>query len=158
MAKSICIDISRCTYCRACEIACAAEHKGVALISVALVDGRVAVPINCRQCEKAPCITVCSPKALTKGKDGTIVVDSSKCNSCKFCIMACPFQAIQIDAVNKTVRICDLCPNRTEEGKAPACVATCPTRALTYDDLGQVLARSREKAARYIIRASGLKR
>lgn len=153
--KSIYVDISRCIYCRACEFACAREHKGTALISVVVLDEKIAVPMNCHQCENAVCITVCTPKALARDTHGAIVVDMTKCNGCRLCVMACPHKAVQIDLVNKVVRICDLCASRTKNGKAPACVLTCPTGALVYGEFEQLIERFKEKAARDIVRNSG---
>lgn len=157
MTKSIFIDIPRCINCRACEIACAREHKGISLISPVVVDEKWAVPISCRQCEKAPCIEICTPKALVRNAEGAIIVDPAKCNGCRFCIMACPYKAVQNDLANRIVRICDLCTDRLREGKRPVCVLTCPTNALIFDEFDQVLERLRERAARKMIKASGLK-
>ena len=158
MAKSIFIDIPRCINCRACEIACAREHKGISLISPVIVDEKFAVPISCRQCEKAPCIEICAPKALIRSKEGAIIVDPTKCNGCRFCIMVCPYKAVQNDLVNKIVIICDLCASRIQEGKEPVCISTCPTKALIYDEFDLLVERFKEKAARDIVKASGLRR
>lgn len=157
MAKSIFVDIARCIYCRACEIACAREHKGISLISVALVDERYAVPLNCRQCEKSPCIPICSPRAIVKSKEGILLVDPTKCNGCRLCIMVCPIGVIQFDYVKKIVRICDLCRNLLEEGREPTCIATCPTKALIYGEFDNITGRFRERAAAGIIKDTGLK-
>lgn len=160
MGKSIFVDIPRCIDCRACEIACAREHGGIPLISIVVIEEEVPVPISvpmsCRQCEKAPCIAVCTPKALIRSKKGAIIVDPAKCNSCRLCIMACPQKAIQIDLIRKIVSMCDLCLARTEGGRAPACVSTCPTKALIYDDFDHLVQQFKEKAARHIARAGGL--
>ncbi len=156
MAKSIFVDIRRCTYCRACEIACAREHKGIPLISPIVIDEKISVPISCRQCEKAPCITICTPKALVRNSDGAIIVDLTKCNGCRFCIMACPYKAIQNDPANKAVKLCDLCASRTRESRKPVCVSTCPTGALVYGELEQLMSMFKERAARDIIRTSAV--
>jgi Fe-S-cluster-containing dehydrogenase component len=39
---------------------------------------------------------------------------------------------------------CDLCASRTDGGKEPACVATCPTGALRYEEVEEVFKEEKE--------------
>jgi Fe-S-cluster-containing dehydrogenase component len=70
--------------------------------------------------------------------------------------MVCPFGILELDLVSKVMRKCDLCIHRLNEGKVPACVATCPARALTYDEFDAIMERMKEKAAKAIIGGVGL--
>ena len=157
MAKLIFVDVNRCMHCRSCELACAREHKGLSLVSVTLVDGSYSIPLSCRQCEKSPCISTCSPKAMARDEMGIITIEPKKCNGCKLCVMVCPFGAIQFDYVTKVVKVCDLCRERLQKDKLPACVATCPAKALMYDELDHVMQRIREEVGRGMVRGTDLR-
>lgn len=133
MSKRISVRSGRCLYCHSCEIACAREHNGPSRISVALKDGKKAVPVTCRQCKKAPCITICHTHAITRDERGVLIVDPKKCDGCKFCIMHCPFGVPVINPATHVAVICDLCSTRLKEGRKPACVSTCPAGALVYE-------------------------
>ena len=135
-------DPSRCIGCRACEIACAEVHMQAAMAQ-AMAQGLpfvtricviraagVSAPIQCRQCEDAPCATACPTGAVTS--DGrAIVVDADKCCACKACLAVCPVGAMQIAATpgqDKPVACkCDLCIGSADR---PACVSVCPAAAL----------------------------
>jgi NADPH-dependent glutamate synthase beta subunit-like oxidoreductase len=141
MTKLILALVYRCLHCHSCEIACAREHNGPPRISVTPVDERYSVPVSCRLCPDAPCITICHPKAIIRDEKGILDVNKL-CDSCKFCIMACPFRLPKINPVTHIAAICDLCPTRLEEGKAPACVSTCPAGALVYDEIDSATERA----------------
>ena len=111
----------------------------------------VTMPIQCRHCEDAPCANVCPVGAISQ-IDNTIIVDEGVCVGCKTCMMACPFGAmdlvplyqdgevvmqevLQLETEDGFVRKkcmvankCDLCTGR---GGGPACVESCPKKALT---------------------------
>jgi len=70
--------------------------------------------------------------------------------------MVCPFGVLELDYLNKVMRKCDLCIHRLNEGKLPACVTTCPARALAYDEFNTIMRRIKEKAARVIISGVGV--
>ena len=146
MPKAIYIDFDRCTYCQACEVACEREHEGLSGIFVATARC-LAVPLSCRHCDKAPCLAICYTQALTRGLEEAVVLDAAKCTGCKLCIFACPFGVISFNPTSKVAAKCDLCLKRLEEGKEPACVSTCPTRALHYSDYETFAERVKKRAA-----------
>lgn len=156
-------DPARCIGCRACEIACAATHmeedmaqamaRGLPFAPrLCLVrESGVTAPIQCRQCEDAPCAAACPTGAIAS--DGrTVRVTPERCVGCKACLAACPVGAMQVGRLPGTARgpvahKCDLCADYRD---TPACVAVCPADALrvvSRDVLqGQALARRRRQA------------
>ena len=153
MSKLIYADLERCIDCRACEVACQREHNDLSNMSVVLVEDRFAVPLSCRHCEKAPCVTACYAEALIPAEDGTISFDATKCTGCGLCIFACPFGVVGFDWSGKVIHKCDLCVERLAEGKPPACVITCPTQALSYSEYKAFTQEAKRKAALAMVRA-----
>ncbi|HEY0331004.1 MAG TPA: 4Fe-4S dicluster domain-containing protein [Rhodopseudomonas sp.] len=165
----------RCLACHSCELACAVAHgDGHDIVSavaahlplharnqVVSVDGAT-MPMQCRQCEDAPCTMVC-PTGSCRQANGQIEIVEQQCIGCKLCVMVCPFGAITVRSEAKlgpssitnrgVAKKCDLCSDwRAENGKTdPACVEACPTKAIKMVDLiayrdALRLARARELA------------
>ena len=154
-------EIAKCLACRSCEIACALEHSQsgdlfqaiaenpppAARVSVEAVAG-AAIPLQCRHCEDAPCVTVCPTRALHRQmQDQPVLIDEERCIGCKLCVMVCPFGVIALRPEGKVALKCDLCLNRVEQGERPACVSACPTGALEFVSLDEVARRKRKQAA-----------
>ncbi|TRZ68219.1 MAG: 4Fe-4S ferredoxin [Methanothrix sp.] len=140
LSKTVYADISRCIACHACEVACEKAH-GAAKIFVDVVRDRASVPVSCCQCEKATCVMVCYPGALSQD-NGSITFDPDRCTGCDLCVLACPFgAAVQLE--QNAVRRCDLCSER----EVPACVVTCPSQALIWDDVESISREIRKRAA-----------
>jgi len=100
-------------------------------------------PKSCLHCEDAPCVTVCPTGASYKRKeDGIVLVNPDTCIGCKLCSWACPYGAREYDVTAGVMRKCTLCVDRIydedlpEERRVPACVASCPTGARSFGDLG----------------------
>ena len=137
MKGSIYVELSKCLSCHSCELACALEHSKskelakaiyeedpppVARVWVEAIEG-AAVPLQCRHCEDAPCVTICPCGAIEKlGPGQPVIIDQEKCTGCKFCVAACPFGVVVLRDDGKVAIKCDLCPQRTKEGIEPACV------------------------------------
>lgn len=156
MTYAIFMDITRCTDCRACEVACEREHNGRSHMRVQVLDERYAVPMNCRHCQESPCTTVCPTQAMHREEDGIVTIAAMKCIGCQLCVLACPFGAIQFDTFNKISRKCDLCLHRLEQGLEPACVATCSARALMFGDFDELAYRVAQDDKRILVsRAAG---
>lgn len=161
MDKVIAVNIDKCLGCRSCEIACAVEHSQSKELESALAErplpqrmvnvepaGDCGVPLQCRHCEDAPCMTVCPTGAIDRESDrAPVLVNADRCIGCRFCIMVCPFGVLNISRDGKAVTKCDLCSDRTAAGKEPACVEACPTGALKFCDIRELTAQRRRAAA-----------
>lgn len=144
MGKKIFLDYKRCIGCKACEVACEMAH-GESRIKVFEFEDLFTVPFNCRQCEKAPCLNVCPTGALYRDEDDVVAFNPLTCIGCLMCAVACPFGIPKLDTKNKIMDKCDLCADRRAEGLLPACVAACPTEALKYGEINDVLWDNEEK-------------
>ncbi len=123
------IDPEKCNACMRCVFACSLARSGViderqAMITIVVEKGVVVDIAVCRHCEPAPCVNVCEFDALHV-ENGRVILDQSKCTTCKACISVCPFGAIRESYGGELVK-CDLC------GGDPACVRVCPTGAIMY--------------------------
>lgn len=165
MAKAIIVDIDKCLACKSCELACAVAHSKSEVLEQALTESpkpqkrvtveaveQVSVPMQCRHCEDAPCITVCPTAAISRQQEsGPVLIDADKCIGCKYCLVVCPFGVINISYDGKAAVKCDLCFKRTEVGEEPACVQACPTKALKLVDQQELTAGKRQRAARELV-------
>ena len=156
-------DVQKCIACRSCELQCAVEHSKSKNICKAvyewpLPEGRVKVeaaadlsmPLQCRQCEDAPCVTVCPTKAVHRDHiEQPVLINGDLCIGCKMCILVCPFGVIGMDKAGKAVIKCDMCFERLKDGKLPACVMACPTKALQFKTLGEITA---DKRKNYLVK------
>jgi len=148
--KIILIDVGKCIGCRACEVACE-KFNGTSKITVFELEDILTMPLNCRHCEKAPCMSICPTNALYTDEDGAVLLSPLKCIGCMMCAIVCPFGIPEFDELNKVMMKCDLCRDRRAMGLLPACVATCPTDALVYGEVNEVLLRKREYVAQKAI-------
>lgn len=106
----------------------------------------VTLPVMCQHCETAPCVDVCPTGASMKRADGIVQVNKHICIGCRYCMMACPYKArsfVHETIVDQrpdtprgkgTVESCNMCVNRVDEGKNPACVDAAP-QAMLFGDL-----------------------
>lgn len=161
------IDLRRCVGCFACVMACKAEHatpKGVSWNRVVVEEkgeypkARMTfTPMLCNHCTNPPCQEVCPTGATYKRPDGIVAVDQHKCIGCKYCMVACPYQARSFNEktagyfpewgltslekqgysqhIAGTPSKCVFCYDRVEQGKDPACVVSCPAHARIFGDL-----------------------
>jgi len=166
MKGIIVVDIDRCLGCRSCELACAVAHSRSKDLVAALAEeprpeprvtveavGEYSLPIQCRHCEDAPCVSICPSQAMTKlGVEEPVVLDNDRCIGCKMCILVCPFGVLNVNRDGTIVIKCDLCIERLEEGEDPACVSACPTRALRYMRVEDIVEEKKAAAAkRYLV-------
>jgi len=96
------------------------------------------ISMACMHCEDAPCIIGCPTGAIAKKPGGMVIVDQELCIGCHSCMIACPFGGPRYDARGKMVK-CTLCRERVAEGLEPACVRVCPTRALKFGPINELV-------------------
>jgi phenylacetyl-CoA:acceptor oxidoreductase subunit 1 len=97
------VDLDRCTGCQTCSVACKVEHAlGPGLQRVSVVEKetgtypnvqRIYVPRRCMNCADPACVGVCPSGATKKRDDGVVTIDQDQCIGCRYCLMACPFNA-----------------------------------------------------------------
>lgn len=137
------VDTRRCVGCSACVLACKAENKlpeGACRDWITTVT-RGKFPTlsleirseRCNQCERPPCESACPTGATYVGDGGVVLVDAAWCTGCKACMAACPYDARYVHPEGHVDK-CTFCLHRVQRGLLPACVANCPTKALTFGD------------------------
>lgn len=160
MSKKITVTIDRCVGCRTCELSCAMAHSvNKELEAIAAAGerpgyrihveryGPKAVPISCQHCEVAACVLACPTAAVRRLAPGKpVLVDDERCIGCSLCVQACPFGVMAMRPDGKVAFKCDLCIARLAKGLQPACVASCPTRALSLEDEQQSNKEKRRQA------------
>jgi tetrathionate reductase subunit B len=104
------IDVRKCVGCRACVVACKAEHVSPPSVSyrhvfeVEIGDypdvQRIFMPTNCMQCDEPPCMAAAPPGAITKRPDGIVVFDATRLRGRDLferVRAACPYTAVSLD-------------------------------------------------------------
>lgn len=159
------IDLQKCVGCESCTVACKAENRTPPGVSYNVVlerergeypnVSRTNLPRPCMQCERPPCVQVCPVSATYRMENGIVNLDYERCIGCRYCMIACPYEARYFDfgenydgefvengeitspeyGVDRgprdgsspvgNVRKCNFCHHRLERGEEPACVETC---------------------------------
>jgi tetrathionate reductase subunit B len=101
----------------------------------AKVQNAFFVPKLCNQCEHPSCVQVCPTGATFKSKDGPVLIDTTYCIGCQYCVQACPYGARSFNQVRGTAEKCNWCYHRITKGLNPACVEVCPTGTRMFGDL-----------------------
>lgn len=169
-AKGILIDLTRCTGCQQCALACkdanGCGQEGMiptalgpdAYSYVETVDNVIAlsgdgaavtVKHQCMHCLHPACVSACTVGALRKRPDGAVIYEASKCIGCRYCQYACPFGVPAYDWDNPLglIHKCQMCASRLDSGRPPACVATCPNGALRAGSRKSLLAQAHGQIA-----------
>jgi len=159
MDKILLVNDKTCMGCHTCELECAIAHSKSKNLLKAIYEENApypriilemfeesVIPIHCRHCEDAPCITVCPSGAMARpDENGPVVLNRSKCIGCQACIIVCPFGVIQSDSDGRSLMKCDLCIGRLREGQQPACAAGCPTKTIQFLTMQDVTAQRRKE-------------
>lgn len=103
MRYGILIDLTACTACGACVMACKMQNgtqQGTYWCTVLSKEvgtypnsSKRVLPIGCQHCTKAPCVEHCPTGASYYTGDGTVLINSEKCIGCRLCMNVCPYHA-----------------------------------------------------------------
>jgi len=147
------IDVAKCHDCNNCFLACKDEyidndfppysiaqprhgHRWMNIMrkergQYPLVDVAY-LPTPCMHCDNAPCIKAAKNGAVSKRKDGIVIIDPIKAKGQKDLVDSCPYGAIWWNAEKEVPQKCTFCVHLLEDGwDKPRCVQACPTGALT---------------------------
>ena len=90
-------DPAKCIGCYTCEAGCVTVHEKAGLAAYPRLQvihtALGTMPLQCRNCDDAPCEKVCPVKAITF-ENRSVQLNESVCIGCKMCALACPFGAI----------------------------------------------------------------
>lgn len=165
-------DVSKCTACRGCQVACKDWNQLPAVIEpftgnyqthdttngdtytivkfMEQVDDVKGIQWNflkfqCMHCFDPECMKVCPTDCIKQTEWGAVIKDYDKCIGCHYCTYACPFEIPQYRKRQDVTAKCTLCYERVEEGLEPACARTCPTGALQFGEREELLREARER-------------
>lgn len=125
------IDTTRCVGCGLCIEACHLRNELPEAQSYTRVEERKSadrtwlLPVQCQHCAEAPCATVCPTKATYTHESGVVLINEKLCVGCKYCMVACPYQARIFDQERGVADKCWLCLDWVQQGERPACVQAC---------------------------------
>jgi Fe-S-cluster-containing dehydrogenase component len=125
------IDTTRCVGCGACWEACNIrnnlpdETSYIHILAKGEGADRWFLPVQCQHCAEPPCAEVCPTRATYRRDDGVVLINEKLCVGCKYCEVACPYQARTFDEERGVVDKCWLCLDRVQAGGTPACVDAC---------------------------------
>ena len=167
---AILIDISRCSGCDSCALACkesnhlpksetpprkldAETFSYVGEFHVVNKQGEQVtryVKRQCMHCLNAACASACPAAAMHKSEEGPVIYRHNRCLGCRYCQIACPFGVPQFDwnnGLGPEIHKCWMCYERQQEGLEPACVEACPTGALRFGKRSAMLAEAHARIA-----------
>ena len=121
----------------------------------------VFVPRRCMHCDNPACATICPFSANHKFQDGAVVIDQELCFGGAKCKAVCPWEIPQRQSGvgiylhilpdfmgNGVMYKCDLCHDRLQAGKLPACIEACPRKAMLIGPRGEIEKLAEERAGK----------
>jgi len=160
-------DSTRCVGCQSCEMACAEANNlpapedspepGVirkldenrrSVINVYNTSkGEVYVKRQCMHCNEPACAAACLTKAMHKTEEGPVIWRGDKCMGCRYCMVSCPFDIPKFEyhSPNPKIEKCNMCFDRIQEGKIPACAENCPAEAIMFGKRRDLIKEARKR-------------
>ncbi len=176
--KAFLIDMTKCTGCRGCQVACKQWNQlqaeeteffsGEGYQNPPAMSEYTFTRIKfrdyqkngqnefafykemCMHCNEPACASVCPVGAFEKSAEGPVVYKADRCIGCRFCMVACPFGVPKYEwsKALPLVKKCTGCYSRVKEGFQPACATTCPT-AITYGPRHEMIKEAERRLAEY---------
>ncbi|MGD2163666.1 MAG: 4Fe-4S dicluster domain-containing protein [Anaerolineales bacterium] len=94
------IDLNKCIGCEYCMRACSAVNDvktdkpwNIVVEDRSETGNKYYFSRPCLHCNHAPCTEVCPVKATYVREDGIVVMDYDRCIGCRYCEVACPYDA-----------------------------------------------------------------
>jgi Fe-S-cluster-containing dehydrogenase component len=98
------ISLDLCIGCEYCTRACCATNNvpvtspwNVVFPEITTAGNSFFLSRPCLHCQNAPCVEVCPVKATYHREDGLVVMDYDRCIGCRYCQVACPYDARQFN-------------------------------------------------------------
>jgi len=137
-------DMTKCIGCKCCVVACNEQNGNPADINwrrVGEIEGgwypntyRSYLSMGCNHCMEPTCLEGCPVDAYSKDPVTGIVLHSAEaCIGCQYCTWNCSYGVPQYNPERGVVGKCDMCHDRLDEGRAPACVSACPETAIRIE-------------------------
>ncbi len=151
------IDITKCSGCHNCFLACRDEYygndyspysapqplEGQQWMQIKEIErGEYPrpkldyIPLPCLHCEEAPCMAAATDGAVYRREDGIVLIDPVKAKGQRAIVGSCPYRVVFWNQELEIPQKCTLCAHLLDKGeKEPRCVEACPTGALVFGDL-----------------------
>ncbi|MBM4311977.1 MAG: 4Fe-4S dicluster domain-containing protein [Deltaproteobacteria bacterium] len=175
--SSFLIDLTKCTGCRSCQVACKQwnelqsedtantgtyqnpgllSDKTWTLIKFNEIEKQDSVhwfftKVGCMHCEQPACASVCPVGAFTKTETGAVVYNGKVCIGCRYCMIACPFRipTYEWKKAFPLVKKCTFCFDRQSESQVPACARACPTGAISFNTREEMIKKAKGLISKY---------
>lgn len=174
--KSFLVDLTRCTACRGCQVACKQwkklpaektvnwgsyqnpkdlSSKTLRLVRFSEVetDGMLRwlfFPEQCRHCVDPSCAATPNNASaiIHDAATGAVVYTELTAKEDGEAIRSsCPYDIPRVDPETKAVVKCDMCIDRVKAGMLPSCVLACPTGTMNFGDRDDMLKLAEERLA-----------
>ncbi len=177
-SQAFLIDMTKCTGCRGCQVACKQWNQleaeeteffsgegyqnppAMSEYTFTRIKFRdfqkngqnefVFYKEMCMHCNEPACASVCPVGAFQKTAEGPVIYKADRCIGCRFCMIACPFGVPKYEWSKglPLVKKCTGCYSRLKEGLKPSCATACPT-AISYGPRNEMVKLAEQRLARY---------